>query len=103
MHIILNIPKEFEEHYNRDHFKDSLSRLTFDIRTFEEEGLYEGLAGNYEFETLEMLAKALERSFPLSSRVGKLALNSVYGVSATSIYADTDNGLMKEGDKNGSI
>ena len=96
MNIILHIPKEFEEHYNKDHFKDSLSRLIFDIRTFEEEGLYEGLAGNYEFETLEMLAKALAGSFPLSSRVVKLAMNSIYGVSATTIYADTDNGLMKE-------
>ena len=98
MNIILKIPKEFEEHYNRDRFKDSLGRLVYDIRTFEEEGLYEGLAGNYEFETLEMLAKALEGSIPLTSRVGKLALNSIYGVSATSIYADTDNVLMKEGD-----
>ena len=95
MNIILKIPKEFEEHYKKDHFKDSLSRLVFDIRFFESEGLYEGLAGNYEFETLEMLAKALEGSIPLTSRVGKLALNSIYGVSATSIYADTDNGLMK--------
>lgn len=99
MQIILTIPKEFEDHYKKDRFKDSLSRLVFDIRSLDDAGVYEGLAGNYEFETLEMLAKALEGSIPLTSCVGKLTLNSIYGVSATSIYADTDNGLMKEGDK----
>ena len=96
MFIVLKIPKEFEEHYNKDHFKDSLSRLAFDIRTLFNEGLYEGLAGNYDVEVLEMLNNAVVGSFPMSSHVGKLVLNSVYGISA--IYAGTDNGLMKEGD-----
>lgn len=95
MQIILTIPKEFEEHYMKDRFKDSLSRLAFDIRSLDDAGQYEGLAGNYEFETLEMLIKAFAGSFPMSSHVGKLALNSIYGTCA--IYADTDNGLMKEG------
>lgn len=95
MQIILNIPKEFEEHYNRDRFKDSLSRLIFDIRSLDDAGLYEGLAGNYDFEVLEMLIKALDMSF-LSSYAAKLIMNSVYGTNAK--YADTDNVLMKEGD-----
>ena len=67
MNIILNIPKEFEEHYNKDRFKDSLSRVAFDIRSYN----YEGLAGNYDIEALEMLIKALDRSI-LSSHVAKL-------------------------------
>ena len=98
MNIILKIPKEFEEHYNRDHFKDSLSRLVFDIRSLDDAGLYEGLAGNYEFELLEMLITAFSHSIPMSSLMGKLCLNSMYGLSA--IYEDTDKVFMKEGDKN---
>lgn len=90
MQIILNIPKEFEEHYNKDRFKDSLSRVVFDIRSRN----FEGVSGNYDVEVLEMLIKVLDRSI-LSSHAAKLIMNSVYGQSA--IYADTDKGLMKEG------
>lgn len=91
MQIILNIPKEFEEHYNKDRFKDSLSRVVFDIRSRN----FEGVSGNYDVEAVEMLIKVLDRSI-LSSHAAKLIMNSVYGKSA--IYTDTDNGLMKEGD-----
>ena len=90
MQIILNIPKEFEEHYNKDRFKDSLSRVAFDIRSYN----YEGLAGNYDIEALEMLIKALDRSI-LSSHAAKLIMNSVYGKSVTSTeYLEEDEELL---------
>ena len=88
MNIILKIPKEFEEHYARDRFKDSLERVAFDVKTLK----YEGLAGNYDIEALEMLISVLNKSF-LSSHAAKLILNSVYGKSA--ICADTDKGSYK--------
>lgn len=58
MRIIIDIPAEFEDHFAFDHFRDSLGRIAYDIRT------YEGapLSGKYEIETIEMLASALQRA-----------------------------------------
>ena len=53
MKITINIPKEFEEHFNSDRFKDSLLRLCCDANC---------LAGNYEKETAIMLINALENA-----------------------------------------
>ena len=50
MKITIDIPKEFEEHFNSDRFKDSLLRLCCDANC---------LAGNYETETAIMLINAL--------------------------------------------
>ncbi len=47
--IEIEIPKEFEEHFMRDRFEDSLRRLMIDAHL---------LAGNYERETAAMLIKA---------------------------------------------
>ena len=60
MRIEINIPKEFEEHYNQDKFKDSLERIMVDIKHSLENGDY--LCCKYEYETIEMLEKALENS-----------------------------------------
>ena len=61
MRIEINIPKEFEEHFNQDKFKDSLERIMADIWHSLENG--DCLcAGRYEYETIEMLEKALEDS-----------------------------------------
>lgn len=61
MNIILKIPKEFEEHYEKDRFKDSLERVAADIRSLK----FDGLSGKYELETLEMLIKAFDKSLKL--------------------------------------
>lgn len=53
MKIALDIPKEFEEHFNNDRFEDSLHRLCADAHL---------LAGNYEQETAIMLFKALKNA-----------------------------------------
>ena len=61
MRIEIEIPKEFEKHFNQDKFKDSLERI--------EHSLENGdclCAGRYEYETIEMLEKAFENSKMLS-------------------------------------
>ena len=61
MRIEIDIPKEFEEHFKQDKFKDSLERIMVDIwHLLENKNCL--CAGNYEYETIEMLEKALENS-----------------------------------------
>ena len=61
MRIEIEIPKEFEEHFKQDKFKDSLERIMADIKHSLENG--DCLcAGRYEYETIEMLEKAFENS-----------------------------------------
>ena len=55
MKITLDIPKEFERHFNKDRFKDSIERLRGDAGTF-------CLAGKYEIELCEMLIEAFENA-----------------------------------------
>ena len=61
MRIEIDIPKEFEEHFNQDKFKDSLERIMADIWHSLEIGNCL-CAGNYEYETIKMLEKAFEDS-----------------------------------------
>ena len=49
MKLTIQIPKEYEEEFAKDHFKDSLERLIADANC---------LAGKYEKETAKMLIKA---------------------------------------------
>lgn len=51
MKIEIEIPKEFEEHFNQDRFEDALQRLSADAHL---------IAGNYEQETAIMLIKAFK-------------------------------------------
>lgn len=55
MKLAINIPREFENHFLNDKFKDSLLRLNIDCRS----GCLSGL---YEIELLQMLVKAFEES-----------------------------------------
>jgi len=57
MRVLINIPKEFEEHYCQDGFKDSFERLINDSYSYNK-----SLSGNYERETLKMLIDAFEKS-----------------------------------------
>lgn len=61
MKIMLDIPAEFEEHFAFDHFRDSLGRIAYDLRTWTYEG-DDLLSGRYDIETLEMLTDALQRA-----------------------------------------
>lgn len=57
MKVEIEIPKEFEDHFVCDHFRDSLMRLNLDAHE---------LAGNYEQEMAKMLVKAFEDAKVLS-------------------------------------
>ena len=66
MRIEIEIPKEFEKHFNDDKFKDSFERIMADIK----HSLQNGdclCAGRYEHETIEMLENAFENSKPAYS------------------------------------
>ena len=72
MKIEIEIPKEFEEHFKQDKFKDSLERIMADLKNSL-------CAGNYEYETIEMLEKALENSesaYDVNKVVEELELHS---------------------------
>lgn len=64
MRIEIEIPKEFEEHFNQDKFKDSFKRIMADIEHFQHSSKngYWLCAGRYELETIEMLQKAFKNS-----------------------------------------
>lgn len=58
MKVIIDIPKEFESHWNKDRFKDSIMRLSCDIHC---------LAGNYERELTEMLIDVFNKATQIQS------------------------------------
>ena len=63
MKIEIEIPKEFEEQFKQDKFKDSLERIMADVWHSLEIGNCL-CAGRYEYETIEMLGKAFADSRP---------------------------------------
>ena len=67
MNLVIKIPKEFEEEFNRDKFEDSLSRVASDIESFGFQ-----LAGRYELETIKMLRDAFKDGTPLPEHHGRL-------------------------------
>ena len=56
MRLLINIPKEFEQHFQADRFEDSLHRLSADVHL---------LAGNYEKETAAMLIESFKNAIPI--------------------------------------
>ena len=72
MRIEIEIPKEFEEEFKKDKFKDSLQRLIADANC---------VAGRYEKEVAEMLIKAFEESKPaFDVEAAVIAIKEMYGV-----------------------
>lgn len=74
MRIEIEIPKEFEENFKQDKFKDSFERIMADIKHSLENGNCL-CAGRYEYETVEMLQKAFENSrqaYPVDKVVEEL-------------------------------
>ena len=59
MKITINIPQEFEKHFNEDRFKDSLERIKADLNG---EFVFAGL---YERKLLEMLIEAFKNAEPV--------------------------------------
>lgn len=58
MKVTIEIPEEFEEHFNQDRFEDSLMRVEVDI----DENRECGLSGLYEIELVAMLRNALSNA-----------------------------------------
>ena len=56
MKLIIEIPKEFEAHFENDRFSDSLGRAYYDICG------YAAISGKYERETILMLREALKNA-----------------------------------------
>ena len=79
MRIEIEIPKEFEEHFKHNKFKDSFERIMADIEySLEDKNCL--CAGRYEFETIEMLKATFENSKPaydVDKVVRQLNLESV--------------------------
>lgn len=71
MQIVINIPKEFENHFNSDRFEDSIQRIKLDIKDMICGGDV-CLSGNYEIETLDMLIEAFKECTPLPKGHGRL-------------------------------
>lgn len=61
MKLLIEIPKEFEEHFNNDKFEDSLERIRVDIKVNLENKIFQ-LSGNYEMELAEMLKNAMNKA-----------------------------------------
>lgn len=70
MQIMINIPKEFENHFNSDKFEDSLSRIKVDVLSCIAGSF--SLSGLYEIETLDMLIKAFLNGTPIPKGHGDL-------------------------------
>ncbi len=56
MKLLIDIPKEFEQHFQTDRFDDSLHRLSADAHL---------LAGLYEQETVLILSEAFKNAIPV--------------------------------------
>ena len=67
MKIVIEIPKEFESHFEFDRYADSLARVASDI-----EALGFKMSGRYERETITMIRKAFENATPLPKGHGDL-------------------------------
>ena len=60
MKLFIEIPKEFEQHFQADRFDDSLHRLSADAHS---------LAGLYEQETASMLSEAFKNAVTVSEHI----------------------------------
>ncbi len=60
MKILIDIPQDFEKHFNEDRFEDSLKRIITDVNHQIENEL--SISGLYEIETCEMLIGAFKNA-----------------------------------------
>ena len=62
MQLLIELPKEFEEHFDFDKFQDSFMRICGDIneirKSHSKEGPSLGLSGKYEHELVDVLKKS---------------------------------------------
>lgn len=60
MKITIDIPEEFENHFNNDRFVDSLRRIWTDVWDEIESDF--AISGKYEIELCEMLIEAFKNA-----------------------------------------
>lgn len=95
--IVLKIPKEFEQDFNTDRFKECFERVLFDCKAWD----YVGTSGNYEHETLEMLLDAFNEAVVLPKGHGNLVDTNelIENGVATKSYLNTFIKTIIEADK----
>lgn len=63
MKIVIDIPKDFEKHFNEDRFKDSLERIECDIQDdINEDHTIPMVSGLWELELIDMLIEAFKNA-----------------------------------------
>lgn len=88
MKIIIDIPEEFESHFERDRFDDSLCRLRTDAHC---------IAGKYEQELCDMLIEAFNNGTPLPKGHGRLIDADELKTLSYEVLVDTDNPNREDG------
>ena len=76
MKLLIEIPKEFEQHFQADRFDDSLHRLSADAHL---------LAGLYEQEIALMLSESFKNAVPIPPH-GRLLDTDEYQAKMRSAY-----------------
>ena len=84
MKILIDIPKEFEQHFQTDRFEDSLHRLSADAHL---------LAGNYEQETAMMLIESFKNAIPIPPH-GRLIDADTFAEFVHSKWGEYDHWLL---------
>lgn len=58
MKVMIDIPKDFEKHFNKDRFKDSLERIKYDVNSLKQDAL----SWRYDVEIIDMLMVAFKKA-----------------------------------------
>lgn len=85
MKLLIDIPKEFEQHFQADRFEDSLHRLSADAHL---------LAGLYEQETAVMLIEAFATSVPVPEHGRLIDADALMAANERSYDAFLKNGEL---------
>lgn len=84
--LTIELPEEFEEHFQTDKFKDSLHRVEADLRQWFYDPCQ--LSGNYEIELIEQLGRSFSKAELIDERPARLV--RAYKVLVTIQFADGD-------------
>lgn len=69
MKILIEIPEDFERHFNFDRFEDSLERCTFEIdNVIRYDVGYNPITWKYDIEVLEMLIEGFRKAEIISEQ-----------------------------------
>lgn len=86
MKLTIELPEEFDEHFQMDKFEDSLNRVAADLRHRQYDPYQ--LSGNYEIELIEQLNRSFSKAEVIDER--PLRPVRVYKVMVNIQFADGD-------------